>query len=200
MDQNGKSMTDIWKKVTSEKVEELIDIDELDPESLELLQPGMRPEAYIESLSSAGKWTDAVAIMARTLPKREAVWWACYCARKTEVAANNKEEAAALKIAEKWAFKPNEEHRRDAFLQAQKCTTPSVGTMSCLAAAFSGGKLELNKEQSVDLDASVFTNIVSGIVIMAACEKKADQMNPMLEKFLKKGKKIACGGRRKPKG
>lgn len=192
-------MTDIWKKVTSEKAEELIGVDELDPESLELLEPGMRPEAYIESLSSAGKWTDAVAVMARTLPKREAVWWACYCARKTEVATKNKEEAAALKTAEKWAFKPTEEHRRDAFLQAQKCTAPSVGTMSCLAAAFSGGKLELNKEQSVDLDASVFTDIVSGTVIMAACEKEADQMNPTLERFLRKGKKIACGGRSKPK-
>ena len=192
-------MTDIWKKVTSDKAEELIDVDELDPESLELLEPGMRPEAYIESLSSAGKWTDAVAVMARALPKREAVWWACVCAKKTQAVVKNKEEAAALKTARKWTFKPTEEHRRDAFLQAQKCTAPSVGTMTCLAAAFSGGKLEINKEQSVDLDASVFTNIVSGIVIMAACDKEADRMNPMLERFLNKGKEIASGGRPKPK-
>ena len=187
-------MTDIWKKVTSESALELIDADELDPESLELLEEGMRPEAFIEALSAADKWTDAVAVMARTLPTREAVWWACVCARKTEVVSKNKEEALALKAAEKWAYKPTEEYRLEAFLQAQKCTAPSVGTMSCLAAAFSGGQLKISKEQSVDLDASVLPKIVNGVVTIAACEKGADQMNPMLKRFLQNGKRIACGG------
>lgn len=188
-------MVDIWKKLTSVKASEIVDVSELDAESLELLKPDMRPEEYIGVLSSAGKWSDAVMVMARTLPKREAVWWACVCAAKTEALRKDKDETEALKVAEKWAFKPSEETRKDAFLQAQKSNTPSVGTMSCLAAAFSGGKLAVSKEQSIDLDASVFSKIVSGIVVISASEKGSDQFNTQLEQFLQQGKDIACGGR-----
>ncbi len=42
MGENGKPMTDIWKKVTSEKAEELIGIDELDPDLVTRRQ-GERP-------------------------------------------------------------------------------------------------------------------------------------------------------------
>ena len=133
--------------------------------------------------------------MARTLPKREAVWWACVCARPTEVVIKDKEEAIALKVAEKWVFEPTEENRRDAFLQAQKSTMPSVGTMTCLAAAFSSSALTLSEEQSIDLDETAFEKIVSGTVMMSASEQGADLFNATLEQFLSKGKEIACSGR-----
>jgi hypothetical protein len=107
----------------------------------------------------------------------------------------NEEEALALKVAEKWAFKPSEDNRRDAFLQAQKSVAPSVGTMSCLAAAFSEGKLSLSKDQVIDLDASVFPKIVSGVAMISASEKGSENFNSTLELFLQMGKDIACGGR-----
>lgn len=187
-------MVDIWKKLTSEKANEIIEVNELDAESLDLLEPDMRPEAYIKVLSEAGRWSDAAMFMARTLPKREAVWWACVCAGNTDVLKKHKDETLAHRAAEKWAFKPTEENRRDAFIQAQKSNTPSIGTMSCLAAAFSGGKLSLSEEQSFEPDTSAFPKIISGIVLIAANDKGAEQFDKLLEQFLHQGADIACGG------
>ncbi len=43
-------MVERWKKVTTEKAAEIIDVEEMDPASLELLKPEMQPEEYIEAL------------------------------------------------------------------------------------------------------------------------------------------------------
>lgn len=192
-------MVETWKKVTSEKAGEIIDIDELDAESLELLKPDMRPEEFIGALCLAESWSDAATVMSRALPKREAVWWACVCASNTEEMSKDKDEALALKMAEKWAFKPSEDNRREAFLQAQKSESPSLGTMACLAVAFTESELSLSHDQTLDLDSSEFSAIVTGIVIIAAGDKGDEQFDPMIEQFLKQGKNIACGGRGKPK-
>lgn len=192
-------MVETWKKVTSEKVIEIIDADELEAESLEMLKPDMRPEEFIGKLASAGNWSEAVMVMSRTLPKREAVWWACVCASNTEALRKDKDEVLALKAAEKWAYEPTEDNRRDAFLQAQISEDPSVGTMACLAVAFTESELSLSADQSVDLDSSEFPAIVSGIVLIAASDKGSEQLDLTVEQFLKQGKNIACGGRGKPK-
>ncbi len=192
-------MVENWKKISTERVSDIIDVDVLDSTSLELLEPDMRPEAYIEALSSAEKWTDAVAVMARALPRREAVWWACLCAALMDGLSENKEEILALKTAEKWVYKPSEENRRNAFVQAQKSDKPSAGTLSCMAVAFGGGKLALSKDQSIDFDASVFTEIVAAVVMISASENDGLHINQRLKQFLHNAKDIACGGSGRPK-
>ena len=192
-------MVENWKKVSSEKVSDIIDVDLLDSTSLELLKPDMRPEAYIEVLSSAEKWMDAVAVMACALPKREAVWWACLCARLMNGLSENKEEILALKTAEKWVYKPTEKNRKKAFLRAQASDEPSAGTLSCIAVAFSGGKLALSKDQGVDLDASVFAETVGAVVMISASENDGLHINQRLKQFLHNAKDIACGGSGKSK-
>jgi hypothetical protein len=192
-------MVEHWKKVTTEKAAEIIDAEEMEPASLELLQPEMQPEEYIDTLSSAGKWADAIMVLVRALPAREAVWWGCVCAAEMELVSKNEREVLALKAAEKWAYKPTDENRLNAFLQAQKSDAPSVGTLSCMAVVFSGGKLEMGNDQSVDFDASKFTGIASAVVLISASEKKGDEFNQALQQCLLTGKEIACGGSGRPK-
>jgi hypothetical protein len=139
-------------------------------------------------------WADAAMFMARCRPKREAVWWACVCADGTQLLEKHKDEAVAHKVAEKWAYKPNEENRKNAFIQAQKSNTPSIGTMSCLAAAFSGGKLALNEEQSLEPDPTVFPKIISGIVLIAANDQGPEGYDGLLKQFIQQAIDIACGG------
>ena len=192
-------MVERWKKVTTEKAAEIIDVEEMDPASLELLKPEMQPEEYIEALYSAGKLADAIMVLVRALPAREAVWWGCVCAGEMELVTKNEGEVLALKAAEKWAYKPTDENRVSAFLQAQKSDTPSAGTLSCMAVVFSGGKLELDENQSVDFDVSKFTGIAGAVVLISASEKKGDEFNEALKQCLLKGKDIARGGSGKPK-
>lgn len=183
-----------WKKVTSATVPDIIDVTSLDEGSQALLKPGMRPEVYIRVLSAAKKWPDAIKIMSRALPPREAVWWACVCARQMHGFVGDKSEIAALEAAEKWVFKPTDEHRTAAFNLAQNSKSKSAGTLSALAVAFSGAKLPVAEDQTVDMDTAVFPQMVDGAVIVAACEKKGEEMTVQFQQFLKSGEDIACGG------
>lgn len=190
-------MTETWKKVAAEKVTEIIDISTLDEESQALMKPDMRPEAFIDTLSAAQKWVDAASVMVAALPAREAIWWVRLCAKDMQLMKSNKAEAQALKAAEKWAFKPNEENRQNAFQQAQKSDNPSAGTLACMAVVFSGGKLELGDGQAIEFDVSKFTGITSAVIIMAAGEKKGAANTEAMKKFLLQGQNIACGGSEK---
>lgn len=187
-------MTENWKKVNSDKVVDVIDVETLEAESLELLDPGMSPERFIGKLSSANQWADAISVLTSALPKREAIWWACRCAEEMELMATNKWEAMALKAAEKWAFKPTPENRQDAFMQAQKSDSPSAGTLACMAVVFTEDKLELGDDQVVEFDASKFVGIAKAVILISASEKKGEQYTEALKQFMLKGEHIARGG------
>jgi len=185
---------DRWKKTVADRACDIIDENDLDPDSLELLTSEMRPESYIHELSEAKKWPDALKVMTRALPPREAVWWACVCARQLKALSDDAGELAALVSAEKWVNKPTDENRRQAFRLAQETTASSAGTLSALAAAFSGGKMPVAETDNVDLESSVFANMVDAAVVVAAVEKPSDQINDQFQCFLASGKDIACGG------
>lgn len=187
-------MTEKWKKVTAKKVTDIIDIAALEEASQALLEPDMRPEAYIAALSDARKWADAVNVMVSALPAREAIWWVCLCAKEMQLLKRNEAEALALKAAEAWAFKPNEENRLNAFQQAQKSDNPSAGTLACMAVVFSGGNLETGDGQAIEFDASKFAGIASAVVLIAAGEKKGADNAEAMKQFLLRGQNIACGG------
>lgn len=187
-------MSENWKKVNSEKVVDVIDVEALEAESIELLEADMRPEAFIGKLTSANQWLDAITVLTAALPKREAVWWACRCAAEMELMAKNKWEALALKAAEKWAFKPTPEHRQEAFAQAQKSDNPSAGTLACMAVTFTEDKLELGDDQVVEFDPAKFVGITKAVILIAANEKKGDQYTEALKQFMLKGEHIARGG------
>ena len=187
-------MEDRWKKTIAERACDIIDTNDLDPESVELLTPEMRPESYVRELCEAKKWPDAVKVMTRSLPPREGVWWACVCARQMQALSGDTSEIEALVAAEKWVIKPNDENRRKAFSLAQESTAKSAGTLCALAASFSGGKIPAADNQDVDLEGSVFPKIVDAVVMAAAAEKQGEQILEQLQCFLASGKDIACGG------
>ncbi|MEJ7639474.1 MAG: hypothetical protein WKF75_16235 [Singulisphaera sp.] len=46
-----------------------------------LLREDQTPRQFLDVLIENGEFPDAVRFLAYALPKREAVWWACLCAR-----------------------------------------------------------------------------------------------------------------------
>ena len=144
---------DHWKKINTESVSELIDVEDLAADSKALLGAEMWPETFIEELAANGKYADAIKVLSHALPAREAVWWSCMCATQMEGLEDDKLEQSALQAAEKWVFKPNDEHRVDAFRHAQSGGSGSVGTLCALAAAFSEDPLPIG-EHKIDVDTS----------------------------------------------
>src|SRR5690606_25846941 len=107
-------------------------------------------------LAAAGHWLDAIAFLARALPKREAVWWACMCARVTAPpaeeaaspegdvagpAAAGRGPARALAAAEAWVYKPSEENRRECEAAAHAAQFDSPESWAAIAAFWSGGSV-----------------------------------------------------------
>src|SRR5262249_43825262 len=80
---------------------------------------GKTPRACLDELASAGHLTDAEAFLAHALPKREAVWWACACAREAVGPSPPAPVAAALDAAEAWAADPVDDKRRRAMAAAE---------------------------------------------------------------------------------
>ncbi|RYJ01820.1 MAG: hypothetical protein EON47_09530, partial [Acetobacteraceae bacterium] len=54
---------------------------ELDDDCAGLVAGAATAEEAIARLEAAGKLIEACRVVAHALPKREAVWWACMCAR-----------------------------------------------------------------------------------------------------------------------
>lgn len=189
-----------WKKVTAETARSIVSAGLLETGSEELLTADMRPEDFIHALAEAGKWPDAVKVMTRALPARESVWWACVCARQSAALADSELDQAAVKLAEDWVYEPDDKHREQAFEFIKQNDSSGIGSLCALAAAFSSGTAPLGEGQYLDLDPSVFPQMVDGAVMVAATEKKGKEINERIRTFIKSGEDIAQGGNGEMKG
>lgn len=183
-----------WKKMIAERVGDLLSEDELEGQSKSMFDPEGRPDDLVRDLANAQLWSDAVKVAARTLPPREAVWWACVCARKMSSITENPAEMSALQSAEAWVYKPNDDNRKKAFELAQVSDPCLAGGLSAFAATFNESKLPLMDGSEAELDKSVFTNMVSGAVMMSAGDAPGDEIYPQMERFLESAADIANGG------
>src|SRR5207302_301373 len=104
-----------------------------------LLREGLNARQYLDLLTENGLLPDAVRFLAQVAPKREAVWWACRCARSVAGAEPPAQAAAALKAAEKWAADPSEDNRRAAQAAAEAAGAETPAGCAALAAFWSGG-------------------------------------------------------------
>jgi len=95
---------------------------------------------FLRDLASTDRIAEAVTFCAYLLPRREAVWWACGCARALlgDIA---KDRAAGLLAAEAWVYEPDEEHRRAALEIGTRGDNKDALTWLARAAGWSGGFL-----------------------------------------------------------
>jgi hypothetical protein len=185
---------DRWKKVSAETARSLVGPGLLEPESAKLLEPEIRPEAFIRALSDAGQLPDAIKVMTRALPVREAVWWACVCARQMAAVAEDEVELAAVAVAEAWVYEQSEKNREQAFELVKEKGSNGAGSLCAMAAAFSAGNVPLGQGQHLDVDPAVFHQLVDGVVMVSAAEKKGEEIKDRMRTYLLSGQDIACGG------
>ncbi len=168
---------------------------ELEPPALAMLAGLATAAEGIIRLESAGLRNEAARLAAHALPKREAVWWGCMCARAVPDPALLPVDADALLAAEAWVRKPTEENlRRAAMEAAQRTAFRSPEAWAAVGAFWSGGSMAPAGQPVVPPPDHLTGVAVSGGVVLAAVRLRPERAQDRLARFLAAARDIAAGG------
>jgi hypothetical protein len=166
-------------------------ISGLGDEALALLREGIAPKEYLGLLMEAGHLQDAVRFLAHALPKREAVWWAWFCARRAAGTEPAPKIKAALDATEKWIAQPTDEHRRAAMKTGEAAEFSTPAGCAGMAAFLSGGSMAPPDLPAVPPAEGVAGKAVSGAVTLAAIAAEPEKAPEKFRAFLDQGMDVA---------
>jgi hypothetical protein len=115
----------------------------LSSDALAVVASGANVRRCLDELLARGLQADALAVVARTLPKRYVVAWACECFKGVLAgqAAVSDVDRAGLALAQQWLSEPSEENRRAAQEFAELGELASPGAWVAASAGWNGGSL-----------------------------------------------------------
>lgn len=120
---------------------ELAAAAELEKDAKALVPPGASARDAALALRDAGRVTDALALVAHAMPRRECVWWAWASARRVLTDPVEPAILASLEATERWIAQPTDENRRAAMAAAEACGIGTHAGCAGFAAFLSGGSL-----------------------------------------------------------
>ena len=151
-------------------------------------------EAALAALERDGKLVEATRLMAHALPRREAVWWACMCARHVAPAALSDDDRSAIEAAELWVRSQTDESRRAAFDHAGRGGFNSPEAWAAVGAFWSGDSLAPVGQGPVAPPAHVAAAAIAGAVALASVRDDPARRSGRLQRFLASARDIAAGG------
>jgi hypothetical protein len=180
-------------KITVATAAEVCQNLKLGDEARSLLRDGLTPPRYLDALLKEQHFIDAVNFLAHALPKREAVWWACQCARLA-ASSSAPPVTEALRAAEQWAADPSEGNRRKAKTAADAAQLSTPAGCAALGAFLSGGSLAPPEiETPVPPGEHLTARIVAGAIQLAAVMPPPDKAPERFREFLALGQDVAAG-------
>jgi hypothetical protein len=165
----------------------------LEEPARQLLREDFTVLQYLSALIENERYPDATGFLAHALPKREAVWWACRCAREGHGPEPSAPTAAALQASEKWAAEPNEDNRRATLAAAEAAGLKTPAAFVGLAAFWSGGSLAPAHVPSVPPEELLTARTVATAVLVASVLTEPEKATEKLHRFLGQGIAIANG-------
>lgn len=168
---------------------------EFEPPTLAAIEGCGTAFQAMERLEAAGLRNEAARLAAHALPKREAVWWCCMCARAVPDAALGAPDREALVAAEAWVRKPGDDALRRAAMEAAQRTgfrTPEA--WAAVGAFWSGGSMAPAGQPAVPPAEHLTGVAISGGVVLAAVRLKPERAQDRLARFLVAARDIALGG------
>jgi hypothetical protein len=148
----------------------------------------------LEAMLAVGRMPEAVRLIAHALPKREAVWWACMCARAVPALESNSLDAEALTAAELWVRRPGDEARRACMEVAQKGGFRSAESWAAVGAFWSGGNMSAPGLPEVQPAEHLTGVAVVGAIMMAAMRHHPERAMSRFARFVASARDIAAGG------
>lgn len=167
---------------------------EIDPAARPLLDGVGTVAEGLAILERQKQQMTAVRILGQALPPREAVWWACVCARAEPDPAATPADLAALQAADAWVRRPSEENRRAAMAAAEASGTRSAEAWAAVGAFWSGGSLGPETAPAMPPPSHMCGVAVASSVILAALRHDPSQAEARYARFLASARDIAQGG------
>ncbi|WP_156678756.1 DUF6931 family protein [Sphingomonas profundi] len=118
---------------------------DLSPEGLAVVAGAAGPREVLAALPAP----EAAAALALMLPRRQAVWWACLCARLLPDVAARPADGAAIEAAETWVQTQSPEDAEQAGALAEACDAGAPARWAAMAAFWSGPSLAPRGQQAV---------------------------------------------------
>jgi hypothetical protein len=167
---------------------------ELETQSLPVLEEAPGSEQFLRLLIEKEHYIDAVRFLAHALPKREAVWWACVCARSKLAPEPEAQELNILGLAEAWVYDPSDANRRAAMAAAEASEFKTPASWAAAAAFWSGGSMAPADLPEVLPAENLTGKAVTAAVMQAVAMGEPDEMEERYRQLLARGLDIARGG------
>jgi hypothetical protein len=151
------------------------------------------PTKFLQALVAAGKIEDAVTFCSYLLPRREAVWWACGCAR-TLLGHIAEDRAAALLAAEAWVKEPDDARRQVALEIGTNGHCDDPLTWVALAAGWAGGFLVSGPHRSIPMPQYMTARATRTAILISALSVGRDQRPAHLQACVADGTRLAENG------
>jgi hypothetical protein len=151
------------------------------------------PTKFLRSLLAAGKNEDAVTFCSYLLPRRQAVWWACGCARSS-LGKIAEDGPAALLAAEAWVWEPDDEHRQAALELGTKGHTDDPLTWIALAAGWTGGFLVSGAQHAIPMPPYMTARATRTAILISALSVQRDRRPAHLQACVAEGIRLAENG------
>lgn len=159
-----------------------------------LLRADIQVRPYVDALVGANLHADALRMLARALPRRESVWWACQSVRSSKVILPSDEPVLAA--AEKWATSATDDHRRAAFAAGQQIEFDTPAGLCALAAFWSGGSMAPPKLPVVQPAEHLCPDMVVHAVLLAGLLAKPEILANQYAQFIALAFDVASGSNR----
>ncbi|MGG5820956.1 DUF6931 family protein [Falsiroseomonas sp. HW251] len=166
---------------------------DLPPEAAPLVEGVAGPAEAMDCLAAAGFLSEAVKIAAHALPKREAVWWACMCARHTAPKDVPSLEAIC-QAAEAWVRSQTEDARYAAFRLAEANGLDTPEAWAAVGAFWSGDSMSAPEAPKVPPAPHLAGLAVAGSVNLSSIRGDVLLRDARVARFLDSARDIARGG------
>ena len=129
--------------------------------------------------------TDSIQFIAHALPKRQAVWWACQCARKAYGEKPPEKAVSCLQVTERWIAEPTEPNRQAAKIAADAAELNTPAGSAGLGAFFSDGLGSDPKAQSMTAKA-----VAASVLLSSTLEQDKDRILNRFRQFVALGVEV----------
>jgi hypothetical protein len=183
-------------KVSAKTAAEVCQRFPLGQGSQKLLRPDLTPRQLLDLFIQHQQYLDAIRLLAYALPRREAVWWACLCARGVAGPNPPAKVMAALQAAEQWVSDPSDGNRRAALTAAEAAGFDTAAGVAAAAAFWSGGSLGPPNGPAVPPPEHLTAHGASGAIMLAAVQADPARAPEKYRRFLDLGIEVANGTNR----